>query len=64
MKQKRSVVEIISTMRFLHILLAILIGFLIGAGFLAIMGIVALGCGFYAGLLNSQYRGEPEEDAG
>ena len=39
MKQKRSVVEIISTMRFLHILLAILIGFLIGAGFLAIMGI-------------------------
>ena len=26
MKQKRSVVEIISTMRFLHILLAILIG--------------------------------------
>ncbi|MBP3728885.1 MAG: ABC transporter permease [Lachnospiraceae bacterium] len=39
MKKKRSILEIISTIRFLHIFLAILVGFAIGAGFLAIMGI-------------------------
>ncbi len=37
--KKRSVVEIISSTRFLHILISILLGFLIGALFLAVMGI-------------------------
>ena len=39
MKRKRSVIEILSSVRFLHILLAILAGFLLGAVFLAVMGI-------------------------
>lgn len=39
MKTKKSVFEIISETRFIHILLSILLGFAIGAIFLAIMGI-------------------------
>ncbi len=39
MKKKRSVIEIISTVRFLHILLAIILGFAVGALFLTVMGI-------------------------
>ncbi len=39
MKKKKSFIEILSSVRFLHILLAILAGFLFGAFFLLIMGI-------------------------
>ncbi len=37
--KKKSVIEIIASTRFLHILLSIILGFVIGAGFLAVMGI-------------------------
>ena len=39
MKKKRSVIEIISSVRFIHILLAIILGFAVGALFLAVMGV-------------------------
>lgn len=39
MKTKKSFFEIISETRFIHIILSILLGFLVGAAFLAVMGI-------------------------
>ena len=39
MKTKKSFIEILSTNRFLHTILSIILGFLVGAVFLSIMGI-------------------------
>lgn len=39
MKEKKSIYEVISENRFIHIILSILLGFLVGALFLAVMGI-------------------------
>ena len=39
MKKKKSILDIISGNTFIHIVLSIIIGFLVGAGFLAVMGL-------------------------
>ena len=38
-KKKKDFLEVVSDTRFIHILLSILLGFLVGAVFLAVMGL-------------------------
>ena len=51
MTKKRHILDIIAETRFIHILLSIILGFLIGAIFLVIMGISVGGA--YGRLLSS-----------